>query len=374
MNKKKFNPTGTNPAGNTSDFNKPRYTQYNKDIFIAIVRHVVDEESDILESLRGVPENLLEYVDNRNVAYITPIDSNFSNSLVTAYFINSHDIDYPLKGEAVLCVNTELGNIIIDRLSMYGYGINYDVMDYIQQSERFIDNPKTSESIELEKNEDIIRENIEKVAPFFSKKGSRTVLGRNNQYLIMDMKARSEASENVKEYTDNGKFLKLGFRDSGNQHDDRKDSQIVFTKDALLQYMMEGRIPSGYNVDPDDEPDEGIGIQSDEVILRGNRFVVIYSKQDLLVKAKNIYFESDLFELNSKRVNLQKDASNPVVKSKELRDALDQFSQLVNNLMVATPTGPAPLDPSSKTNVQRFRNRYVMPQNPPYASRKSFTE
>lgn len=372
MRKSKKRIVGSNPSSSLSQYSKKSYDTVNQEIFIGIVKNIIDHDSDNLESIRDIPEELEEYVDNRNIAYITPIDSNFSNSIVPAFFINSHDIDYPLVEEAVLCVSTDLGNIIIDRLSIYGYGLNYDMMNYLQSSGSFVDDNRNI--VTTKENEDeFLRENIKKVAPFFAKKGSRAILGRNNQYLIFDAKERLNSSEKIKENTSSGKFVKLGIRENGSQQDTKEDNQIIITKDALLQFALNKRIPSNYNVSEEDEPMEGIGIQSKEIILKGSQFVVVYSNEDMLIKAENMYIQSILTEMDSDRINMVPDADNPAVKSNELTDLFNDLIDILDGAQAITPWGPAPIDPATRLKLQKLKLSYL--ENiPKYSSRKVFVD
>ena len=299
--------------------------------FIGIVRSFVDKDSELLETYSD-SDQYREYIDNRNVVFVTPIDKN-ANTIEPAIFLNSHEMDVPILGEAVLCMQSELGNIIIDRLSLNQFALNYDSYDFL------LDKLLVGSEVEIEYpeefKEEINRESFRDVAPFFPKMGSKNILGRNNQYFIFDHGEHRDATANEKEHTKDGDFIKVGFRVKGNQTDSREDPTLVtFARRAKLSKMLTEEYRSKYKQSEEVEPNEGLGAQSDQIMFIGRKFTVIFSLRDMLIEAKEklilksrlLILENDETDVVSNKINLgSKNARSPYVKGDELLNILKEI-------------------------------------------------
>lgn len=336
-------------TGNTPD---------ESDFFVGIVRDFVDKDSNLLSELTQ-SKDYSEYIDNRNVVYVTPIHSELDN-VTPAIFLNSHKIDVPIIGEAVFCVKTGMGNLVIDQFSIHQFGLNYDVYDflfdiYLEDGELNIEYPE-------EYADKIKKQGVKKVTPFFPKIGSQNWLGRNNQYLIFDNGSRHDAEDEEHEKTKNSANIKLGFREEGEQVDSREDQFVVITRDGSLNQLMTKDYKSKDKLE--DEPNDGIGVQSDQVVMIGSRFVVMYSMKDLLIEAKEklimrankIFGESEEVVFKSGDIKLgSEQAGQSFVKGEELISLLKKIISLIESSTYLVTGSSAVPDPSYLSKLKTFK-------------------
>lgn len=345
------------------NFLKQSGSQQTDNMFIGVVRGFVDKDSNLLQSYSN-SDLYKDYIDNRNVIYVTPTDQD-TNSIEPAVFLNSHEMDVPLLGEAVLCVSTELGNVVIDRLSSNQFALNYDSYAFL------LDNVLGGEEFEIQLPEgyenEFNKESFRNVAPFFPKVGSKNWLGRNNQYIIFDHGSRRNAGVNEETTTEDGSFVKIGIRREGEQTDTREDrSVILLARDASLNNLMTEHYRSEDKLHDDAEPQNGMGFQSEQMILYGDRFTVIYSRRDVLIEAreraiirsKKLFIDNDETILDSDKIKLGSDGANQsYVKGQELVSMLREIISLIENgSYLVTGTSAVP-DPTYMSRLKAFKAR-----------------
>lgn len=339
--------------------------------FIAIVQDVVDKDSDIL-SKQYDSGDIKEYVDNRNIVYVTPIDTDYRTSVIPAFYLNSQYLDVPIKGEGVLCLLTHFGSVIIDRFSENAFSLNYDKIDSLLSGRA----KKRSEDIFIDVESDDTEDKFNKetvfdVAPFYPKVGSKNFLGRNNQYLIFDHKARYEASDTEKRHTNDGNYIKIGFRFKGKQIDTREDSPlIILAQDAKLSKLLSVDYTSKNKLDTDVEPNKGIGMQSEEILFIGKRFTCLYSNKDMLLYAKNkVTIESKSFEIENNRtevkssdIKLGRNANSPLLLGDKFIESFSKdLIKIIENAQYLTMRGDQTIKASVKTKaqIQKFKAKYL---------------
>lgn len=338
-------------------------SQQTQNMFVGIVRGFVKEGSELLQSY-STSDLYKDYIDNRNVIYITPSDQN-ANSIEPAIFLNSHEMDVPLLGEAVLCVSTQLGNIVIDRLSSNQFALNYDSYAFL------LDNSFGGDNFEIQLPEgyedEFNKESFRDVAPFFPKIGSKNWLGRNNQYMIFDHGSRRGAEGDVKNRTENGSYVKIGIRREGEQSDTREDkSAILLARKASLNNLMSEHYRSEDKLQDDAEPEYGMGLQSEQMILYGERFTVVYSRRDMLIEARErliirsrkLFMDNEETILDSDRIRLGSEgAKEPFVKGEELRSLLREIISLIENGSYLVVGSSAKPDPAYLSMLKALKGR-----------------
>lgn len=348
-------------------------------IFIGVVDHIVKKESENRETYLSEDSDISQYVDNRNVAYVIPIDENSPDTLVKAHFMNSHDLDMPMTSEAVLCCKTSVGYIIIDRFSPNAFGTNFELSDYLLSKKLSSQGAFKGISVEASKDlrEKLGVKPIDKVAPFFQKEGAKTFFGRNNQYLIFDYGSRIDADDQEEEYSKEGSFLKLGLKQDGEQVDTKEDpSLVVLGKNTKVQSVLEPNIESEYNVSEDDEPNNGIGIQSDQLVFFGREFLVIYCEKDMLLHGNgNLYLDFKEIVNKADRINLGNNANQPVVLGNEFVDMMDELISIILNSKHLTQQGPTlRISPETEAKLRKFKAQYLRENNSPVHSQRTFSD
>ena len=354
--------------------------QFQKnEIFIGVVDQVVGKDSDVLESI--VPESTdnKELFDNRTLVYVNPIELNEPDTLVKAYFINSHSLDVPLVGEAVLCCKTNVGNIIIDRFSPHAFGINFELSDYLLSNKLYAQgNTKLPEfSLSGKAKKELGMSSVEEVSPFFPQLGSKVFLGRNNQYMIFSHGPRYESDAEEQRFSEDGNFIKIGFREPGNQIDAKADpSLILVAQRAKVQALMEATIESKHNPDPDQEPDNGMGFQSDELVFFGRRFVVLYSRQNMLLKGEgNLFLEFREIIQQAEKIRLGEKADDPAVLGNKLVEMIGDLVEILNAFTLLTSQGPTTgLAPNTRAKLTSFKQKYIKRDNSPIHSKRTFLD
>lgn len=346
--------------------NKSHVSFESNSFFIGIVDHVVTKGSEDLQPQEGA-----EFMDNRNVVYVYPIDSN-DLTIKKCYTMNSHEVDMPITGEPVLVCKTNVGNIVIDRFSPHAFGVNYELGDYLLRN---VGDGNIRVEIDDETKK---RLGIETVKPFFSKEGSKAFFGRNNQYMIFDYGSRIESESEENEYTSEGSFIRLGIKDSEKQHSSKSDrSQIIVGVNAKVQTAIETNIESQFNPDVEDEPNNGIGFQSDELVFVGRQFVVLYSQVDMLLTGgRNLYvdFEKIIQKAENIKIGSEK-ADQPTVLGNKLVDMMEDLVEIMLSQTHLHPQGPTTgLNPTSQNKLRRFKSKYLKKNKSPIHSRKIFNE
>lgn len=333
------------------------------DFFIAVVREFVTEESEIYKSYSN-DEDFKNVLDNRNLLMVTPIDSN-PRDIQPAIFINSHQMDIPLLGEAVFCIKTNIGNIVIDRFSINQFALNYDGYEF------FLNNITDKESLEIQYpenyEENFKKEGISKVAPFFPKQGSNVWLGRNNQYIIFDHGVRKNAGINEQQNTKRGEYVKIGLRKKGNQTDDREDPTLfIIARQAPLTDLISEEIPKNGLLSPEQQPENGVGLQTDQMIFFGREYIVVHSKRDIVIeairnmklKSEKLEIISDKFILDSKEIKLgSENSKQPFVRGNDLIDLLKDFISLIEKGSYLVTGTSAKADPAFIAQLRMFRQR-----------------
>jgi len=343
--------------------------------FIGIVREVITKDStNLLSHLET--EEYKDLIDNRNVILITPAHSKVNN-IEPAFFLNNHSIDLPLLGEAVFCIKTSMGNFIIDRFSLNQFALNYDSYEWLMS------NIVHGKDIEIEypkEYEDVFnKETVHEVAPFDMKEGGKYFLGRNNQYFIFDHTQRKNSSPIEEENTKHGNYIKLGFRNRGNQSDTREDSVLmVMSKQASLNHLLTERYNSKLKNKNVEQVNSGLGLQADHFLCVGRYFTVIFSLKDLLIEAKDkLFLISNKLEIENNNTNIKspeiKLGINPnqsFVRGEDLVNAMRQIISLIRNaryLVAGTSTTSA--DPTFNAQLRSFEARYLN-NNSPILSKK----
>ena len=332
------------------------------DFFIGVVRAFVEKDSDLFESY-SEHEIYKDVIDNRNLIYITPADEHI-NVIEPAIFLNSHEMDLPLIGEAVFCVKTNMGNFILDRFSINQFALNEDIYEYL------ITNIGGESTLDIEFPEGyedkVLKEPVSDVAPFDPKIGSKVWLGRNNQYMIFDSGSRKKAGVREKQTSEEGSFVKMGFRINGSQTDSREDpTMVTMVRNASLNNVMTEQYRSKERPEGEEEPKNGYGIQSDHIVLIGRRYTVIYSLRDIIIEAKRYIIQRatkmdisvDEYLLKSKNITLgSENASEPFVKGEQLMSLLQDIISLIENGTYLVTGTSATADPTFRARLRQFKS------------------
>ena len=348
-------------------------------IFIGVVDHIIKKDSEDRQTYLSEDSEISDYVDNRNVAYIIPIDKNTPDTLVKAYFMNSHNIDMPMVSEAVLCCKTSVGYIVIDRFSPNAFGTNFELSDYLLSKK--LSGQGNFQGISVEASKDLRKKlgvkPIEEVAPFFQKEGANVFFGRNNQYMIFDYGSRINADDQEQQYSEEGSFVKLGLKQDGEQVDTKEDpSVVVLGKDTKVQSLLEANIESEYNVTEDGEPENGMGIQSDQLVFFGREFIVIYSQRDMLIHGEgNLYLDFKKIVNKADRINLGKNAKQPIVLGNEFVDMMNELVSIILDSKHLTKQGPTlRISPETEAKLRKFKAQYLRQNNSPVHSQRTFSD
>lgn len=341
------------------------------DVFVGIVEAVKYPETD---SIRKFIEDTDIY-DDRYMVLIQPIHSRIGNFL-WCNFLNNHDVDLPIEGEAVLCANIGDTNVIIDRLSPYAFGLNYNLSTHLLANKVFGNVNITSNLDDLPddlKNR-FRREEIIKNKPIRLNPASSYRLGRNNQYIIMSSGAPSDF-EDEEEFKD-GVFLRLGLRREGEEHvgsDD--DSFTLHAKNVDVRSFLERDIDDIDNL-PDSKKSAGYLTQTEEAIIYGKKYVILYSTRDIFLKAKDIYVQADrLAQIQADRINLGANAEKHGVRGEDLVEAMRDMIDLMRSASYKTPSGPSRgTMPQFETQLRLFQTKWLNDTSTPIYSRKTFIE
>jgi 3D (Asp-Asp-Asp) domain-containing protein len=306
------------------------------EFFIGIVRGFVDKDSVFLKELDGQNAKT-NFFDNRHTVLVTPLDSPYSEAIVESHFCNtSHHMDVPVENEAVLCMKTQAGNIILDRLSIYSYGVNEDNQIYLLS--KF---GTQTTKINTDYNS-FKQERVERVLPWFYKKGCTYTIGRNNQYIVFDAGFRQNAPESEKEKTTDGKFIKVGFKKPNASEDSANDpSSVLISQDASIFDLFKTKFKS-QQFNEQEQATDGVGIQTDDVLFIGRNLVVFYSLNKLYIKGKQVFIEADsLLELQANRIDLGRGADKKAVSGDDLIQALSDIHLILQSMSTGSLVSPA---------------------------------
>jgi hypothetical protein len=133
--------------------------------------------------------------------------------------------------------------------------------------------------------------------------------------------------------------------------------------------MFSDRLENKYNITMDDEPMNGIGFQDDEVYLKGNRFVIFYSKKDLLVYAEevlNIISKKQIL-IDSEKIQIGENANQKAVRGEDMVKMIDEFFSIIEELplKLLTPVGTTlGASPDVIAKMTNFRAKYLSTSNP----------
>lgn len=341
--------------------------------FIGVVDHVVDKESNNLVKYTNDDE-LGKYLDDRYAVYVVPIDNNDDLTINKCYFLNTHNIDIPISGEAVLVMKSTVGNLIIDRFSPNAFGINYELFDYLLNDNMV--NGNISIEIPNEVRKAIGIGGTQQVKPFDLKLNSKAFLGRNNQYIIFDYGSRKGGDAEEEEYGSDGSYLRFGIKDSEEEKIGKEDPvSILLANNVKIQSIVGGNIESEFNKDSKYEPDNGIGIEGDELVFFGRQFVVIYS-EDMLLCGDNLYLDFEEVTVKSEKIKLgSKNAKNPNVLGNELVDMVSELIGIMKNTKHLTPSGPSTgPTPDTILKLEKFKIKYLNKNSSPIHSNKVFLD
>ena len=333
--------------------------------FIGIVRDVVYEQGELFQSYSKNPD-YEKFIDNRSEIFVTPIDDDYKTTVISCRFMNNHEMDLPLKGETVLCLVTKFGVVIIDRMAQNPFVLNYDSNEPILTGKNI--NPEDDIEIDIADQNGIIKEGLRSVAPFHPKMGSRVWLGRNNQYMIFDQRSRLNAKKVEREHTNEGSFVKIGFRIDGEQSDTREDPSFsVWARRANISKMMSQSMNSKFYQLEDSN--YGYGVQSDDLLFIGKSFTCIYSGGDMLISAKRrlilesreLHVENRKTKIVSPDIELGENARSPVILGDVFVNEFGKdLIRLIQNAQYLTPTGtttgPSPVLISE---IQKFTAKYL---------------
>jgi len=326
-------------------------------LLLGIVIDVITIDHEDFVKNENIP-----YLDNRNAIIYLPIGQNPSTPKL-ANLLNKRDYELPLKNEAILVLSSMIGDVVIDTFSL-SPNINYDPqVGLLANNESFIKDIKT---LDFEKNqlEQLKKATTQELPPFASKIGSKYFLGRNGQYLIFDTQKRLLDDEKS-----DGDFIKVGFRLSENETETSDDNCIIIAKNEKIQKMFSDRLENKYNITMDDEPMNGIGFQDDEVYLKGNRFVIFYSKKDLLVYAEevlNIISKKQIL-IDSEKIQIGENANQKAVRGEDMVKMIDEFFSIIEELplKLLTPVGTTlGASPDVIAKMTNFRAKYLSTSNP----------
>jgi hypothetical protein len=344
----------------------------SREQFVAVVRAMVERDSPLLQSFGE------RFMDNRHAFFVTPIDSNSDNTYTIAYFMNgSHGMDLPLPNEAVMCVNINSNIFIVDRLSVYAYGVNDDNSVHLLSKIGTYDPKAKITEIRNDFNS-FKKESINTVVPWFFKQGCYYKIGRNNQFLIFDAGSRSQRSSKETDETTDGKYIKMGFKEGDKDYESgRNPSSIIISKDAPIFSLFSSKVNSSVIDENKTSSQNGIGIQTDDVLFIGRRSVTLFSPEKLLLKSNRIFLEAETsVNVTSPRINLgNAEVNAPIAKAEPIAEALSDLASILQTL-VSTPTPPvgAPLNPLLINQIVTFVNKYTLKPTTPISSKEVFVK
>lgn len=335
-------------------------SKQNNRFFVAIVKGFIDNKSDFLKEFSN-------NIDSRHTFLITPIDNVSSDSIEKAYYLNvSHGIDIPIVGEAVLCVQLDLGIFIIDRFSPLAYGVNYDPQ-FILSSLLKSENGNTDVNLE---NNYFNRLKLSENKLFNFKSVGRYFLGRNNQYIIFDSNAVLDTTGTKFDKLNDSNFLKIGFKHLDKEHESYDDSMILLSDSkSVLDYFntkMNGKISKTVTFDES----ENIGIQTNNLAFIGRETIVIFSEMDIVISALNIILEAqEEINIDAPKINVGLDG-NGAILSHELIDMINDITSVIETMVTSqllTPSGNGTFLPPTitkvRTDLQKLKSQYLNKQS-----------
>lgn len=343
--------------------------------YIGIVDRVVDaSDNDVIR--RSDNPSVSDFMDDRYAIYVVPIDLGSNNVLNKCFMINSHNMDIPISGEAVLVMRSNVGNVIIDRFSPNAYGVNYELSDTLIQSTISSDSP----FIELTKEaiDTIGIKGFSDVKPFDIKLNSKAFFGRNNQYFIMDYGSRKASDIEEEEYNGGSSNIRIGIKNSESQHVGKGDpTHIVLVENGKIQSLLDSVVESTFNPSYDRQGDNGFGVESDDLVFIGRQFVVIYSLQNMLISGeRDLYIDFEQVILHSPKIKLgSEDARNPSVLGNELIEMMSELISVIQSMKHITPQGPTTgLTPDTIIKFEKLKSKYLRSNNSLIHSKKVFLE
>lgn len=345
-------------------------------IFVASVIGFVDEESDSLETLSSKSDiNTINYCIVRTIN-----KAGFPTTLHIPFANISHGADIPAEGELVLCVVTQLGTFIVDRLSPFAYGINYDP-SFVGSMVRSA-TTGAQEVVRLNIDSPFFKkETLEENKPFKIKPYSKSILGRNHQYLIFDHGYNLNSDDTKKELLKDGSTIKIGFRETDKSSESHDDNLMIITNGFNASSYFNEKILNKEFQNITDLSNKSVGIQSDDIILIGKQYLVLYSVTNLIIASQNVSIEAvDNLNLNAQTVSIASDEVNlgkgdlqPAVLGDEvvdmMKDILDVLTKLTTGIISTPPSTPALISPEIVTKIAELNIKYTN-SNSPYLSKK----
>jgi hypothetical protein len=259
---------------------------------------------------------------------------------------------------------------VIDRLSPFAFGVNYDPKDASVGANADPTNMsrKVHSGVDPSYGKYGIKKSITENRPFYYKPASYNRVGRNNQYFVLDAKPRLEPTGEEQPWSEDGIFFKMGIKDGERQVEHRLDpTKITGTVDAKIQPMMEQKPFSVRNPSLEQQSWNGVGEESDDIYHSARKYAVTYSGFEILNNAvKNFYVDAPRFsEHESGRIHLGRFSNHPLVLGWKHIEMWEEFARgtliIASDLMVPcnftsrtcippvvpTPKAGLPLPPQS---------------------------
>jgi|AntRauTorcE11897_2_1112592.scaffolds.fasta_scaffold02835_8 hypothetical protein len=338
--------------------------------FVGIVDRIIDIES---EEKQVSPKN--DLVDNRYRVWVKPLEDMGILTNVECFFSNYSSMDLPLPNEAVLIIPTNIGNVIVDKLTTNASNLNFDPKTPLLGGT--LSNINNLQTIPLEKRQTkyINKVRLEDQPPFMCKVGAKYELGRNGQYLIFDSKKRINST-----LESEGDFVKVGIRTDENEEDSFEDNHIFIAKNENIKRFMQVSMDSKYTPSNEDMGNGGVGSVGDNIMLYGKRFMVLFSRENLILRSykKILLHATEEVKLESDRINIGDGADTPIVRGEELVKMINDLVSIIESLQTGIIINPATMTsnaftPNIPIKLELLKRKYLNDKSP-MLSKKGFIE
>lgn len=344
---------------------------YSKLPFIGIVEYVIDTES---EALSTNPDN--ELIDNRYTVFVKPVDSRGLSTSVKCKMVNNASLNLPVQNEAVMCIPTNQGIFITDKFTVTAQNLNFDPATYMLSTGYGGGDKLKSIPIDENQKKYLKKQPLDVNPPFKCKVGSRYELGRNGQYLIFDYGKRIDG-----ERESEGSFVKVGVRAEGNEEESPEDDVIYIAKDDKIAEFMDFSmdIDEDFEIPSEEMSNNGIGMKSDDLYFVGNRYVVMFSKNNFIIRSyEKIFLQSNVSAtVESDRINLGIGAEQPMVKGNDVVKMMDEFISIIESMQTGILTSMGNtlgFTPNILASINMFKSKYLVDNQSPIHSKKNFVE